>query len=359
MIIAFAVTVAFMMALRPVAVSVGLIDRPGGRKSHNGHVPIIGGMAMFIGALSGLAVIGPSTDATTSLIIASILLIAIGALDDRYSIPAFVRILVQVAAILIMTYGAGLALASIGNPFGLGEILLGPLALIGTLVVGITVVNAYNLVDGADGLAGILASIALIAVAVVGGFGVASTGIALTVLAAILGFLIFNFPIKLNRPVRAFMGDAGSTFLGFTVVWVTMGISQGSAALVSPVVGLWFASIPIYDSLTCFVRRSMARKSPFKPGRDHFHHTLNRGGFGVRQTLAILGGLQALYATIAVVAILVGVPDFVLFAAWSILGLTQRTVIRAIAVRHRKYVLKLRREGRLEAYRAIRSRALQ
>ena len=354
MVIAFAVTIAFMLALRPVATSVGLIDRPGGRKAHNGDVPIIGGMAMFIGALSGLAVIDPPTPATTSLVMASMLLIAIGALDDRYHVPAFVRVLVQVAAILVMTYGAGLALASIGNPFGFGEILLGPFALIGTLVVAITVVNAYNLVDGADGLAGTLASIALIAVAVVGGIGVASTAVALTVLAAIQGFLIFNFPVKLNRPVRAFMGDAGSTFLGFTVVWVTMGISQGSEALISPVVGLWFASIPIYDSLTCFVRRSMAGKSPFNPGRDHFHHTLNRGGFGVRQTLAILGGLQALYASIAIVAHLAGVPDFILFAAWSILGLTQRIVIRAIATQHRKFILKLRREGRLEAYRARR-----
>jgi len=352
MVIAFIVTVAFMFALRPLAESAGLIDRPGGRKLHLGDIPIIGGMAMFIGALSGLAVVGTPTHATTSLVLASMLLIAVGTLDDRYHVPAFVRILVQVAAILIMTYGAGLALASIGNPFGFGEILFGPFTLLGTLLVAITVINAYNLVDGVDGLAGILASIALVAVAVVGGFAAASTGVALTVFAAIVGFLIFNFPVKLNRPVRAFMGDAGSTFLGFTVVWVTMGVSQGSEALISPVVGLWFASIPIYDSLTCFVRRSMAGKSPFKPGRDHFHHTLNRGGFGVRQTLAILGGLQALYATIAVVAHFVGVPDFVLFAAWSVLGLTQWMVIRAIAVRHRKYVLKLQREGRLEAYRA-------
>ncbi len=349
MVIAFAVTVAFMMALRPVATSIGLIDRPGGRKAHNGDVPIIGGMAMFIGALSGLAVIDAPTAATTSLVMASMLLIAVGALDDRYNVPAFVRILVQVAAILVMTYGAGLSLASIGNPFGLGEILLGPFVLFGTLVVGITVINAYNLVDGADGLAGILASIALVAVAVVGGPGAVSTVIALTVLAAILGFLIFNFPAKINRKYRSFMGDAGSTFLGFTVVWVTMSISQGAEALISPVAALWFASIPIYDCLTCFVCRSMKGESPFKPGRDHFHHHLNRGGFDVRQTISILGGLQIIYASIAIVAHFVGVSDFILFAAWSILGVTQRTVIRAIAARHRKHILKLQRAEQLEA----------
>jgi len=358
MIVAFAVTVPFMLALRPLAKGAGLMDRPGGRKAHSGDVPIIGGMAMFIGALAGLAVISHPSNASTSLVMASMLLIAIGTLDDRYGVPASVRILVQVSAILIMSYGAGLALVSIGNPFGFGDIHLGPFALFGTLLVGVTVINAYNLVDGADGLAGILASIALIAVAVVGGIGVASTGIALTVVAAIVGFLIFNFPVKLNRPVRSFMGDAGSTFLGFTVLWVTMGVSQGPEALISPVVGLWFASIPIYDTLTCVFCRSLTRKSPFKPGRDHFHHILHRGGYGVRQTLGILGGIQALYATIAVVAHFAGAPDVVFFVAWAILGLTQRKVIRAIAAHHRKYIFRLQREGRLVAYRARRSRAL-
>lgn len=189
MVIAFIVTAAFMFALRPLAYSAGLIDSPGGRKLHSGDVPIIGGMAMFIGALSGLVIIESPDYATTSLVSASLLLIMVGALDDRYGVPAAVRILVQIASILVMAYGANLALASLGNPFGFGEIVLGPFTLIGTLIVSITVINAYNLVDGADGLAGILALIALAAVAVVGGPGAISTVIALTVLAAILGFL--------------------------------------------------------------------------------------------------------------------------------------------------------------------------
>ena len=357
--VAFAITVAFMIALRPVAASINLVDRPAGRKRHVGDVPIIGGLAMFIGVLSGLAVFGIVNSVSIGLVFSFFLLVAIGAVDDKYSIPALIRVLVQVASVLIMTYGSKLALTSLGNPFGFGEILLGPLTLIGTLVVAVTVINAYNLVDGVDGLAAILALIALFAVAIVGGAGVISTFVALVVAASVFGFLIFNFPVIANRPIRSFMGDAGSTLLGFTVFWVTLSVSQGSEAIISPVFGLWFASIPVYDSLTCFVRRLKAGKSPFEPGRDHFHHTLHRGGLGVRQVLAILAGIQAAYAIIAIIAHFAGVPDVVMFAAWCGLGLSQRWVIRAIAKRHRLYLFRLLRAGELGPYRTARARSLR
>jgi UDP-N-acetylmuramyl pentapeptide phosphotransferase/UDP-N-acetylglucosamine-1-phosphate transferase len=207
------------------------------------------------------------------------LLIIIGVLDDKYSLSAGIRIAAQVAVVLIMFYGSGFQLVDIGDPFGFGVITLGPFSLIFTTIVSLTVINAYNFVDGADGLAGCLSLVALLSVSLVGGYTDPSTAIALTVSAAVVGFLVFNFPVTWNRPVRTFMGDAGSTFLGFTILWVVLGASQGADRLVSPVVGLWFAAIPIYDCLTCFVRRTWAGKSPFKPGRDHFHHILNRRSF--------------------------------------------------------------------------------
>lgn len=357
--ITFIVTVAFLFALRPVATSIGLVDSPGGRKLHVGNVPIVGGIAMFIGVLAGFIVIGIVNNMTIGLVFSFFLLVAIGAIDDKYTVPAVVRVLVQVCAVLIMTFGAKLSLQSIGDPFGFGEIELGPFALAGTLVVAVTVINAYNLVDGVDGLAGILAMIALASVAIVGGLQAESTIIAMIVAGSISGFLVFNFPVVANRRIRTFMGDAGSTLLGFTIFWGTLGVSQGSDALISPVVGLWFAAIPVFDSLTCFVRRVTAGRSPFKPGRDHFHHTLKRGGFGVQQKLAILGGLQLIYATLAILGHFGGVPDFVLFAVWCVLGLTQRLVIQTISAWHRKRILRLLREGRLGPYRAARARALQ
>ena len=175
------------------------------------------------------------------------------------------------------------------------------------------------------------------------GFGSVHGAIALTASATVVGYLLFNFPLSWNRSMRSFMGDAGSTLLGFTVVWVALGISQGSERLISPVHCLWFASIPIYDCLTCFVRRSRAGKSPFTPGRDHFHHTLLRGGLKARQTLALLTGLQGLYACIGLLGHFAGVPDAAMFAGWSVLGLTQRFVIKTVARHWRGSRIRRRR----------------
>ena len=251
----------------------------------------------------------------------------------------------QLAAVLIMFHGSGVPLADIGDPFGFGVIEMGPFTLIFTVLVSLTVINAYNFVDGADGLAGSLALIALLAIALVGGTAYPSTAIALTVAAAVVAFLLFNFPVDMNRSVRAFMGDAGSTFLGFTILWVTLGASQGEARLISPVVGLWFAAIPVWDCLTCFVRRSMAGKSPFTPGRDHFHHILNRGTPKVRRTIVVLTALQFVYAVIGLAGHFAGVADWIMFAGWSVLGLTQYQIICKLATYKR--LIRLRATQRL------------
>ena len=341
--VAFAVTISFLVALRPIAKSIGLIDQPGGRKFHIGNVPIIGGVAMFAGIFVGLTILQDIDYALRPLFVACALLLIIGVIDDRFRIPATVRVPTQIAVVLVMAYGAGLSLPSIGDPFGTGEIGMGRFTLIFTMLVTLTMINAYNLIDGVDGLAGSLALIAMLAVAAVAGIDHSGAAVALTVSAAIAGFLVYNFPVSWNRTARTFMGDAGSTLLGFIIVWVTLGISQGPERLISPVHCLWFASIPIYDTMTCFVRRSLKGKSPFSPGRDHFHHLLKRGGFGVREILGILTGLQTVYALVAIGAHAAGVPDVVMFTAWSVLGLSQRFVIGLIAKRHRVAMLRKRR----------------
>jgi len=336
-VVAFAVTTSFLFALRPLAKSINLVDRPGGHKAHVGEVPIIGGIAMCAGIFSGFAIIAEPPGTLLNAAIASLLLVSVGTLDDKYSLPASVRFITQIAAVLIMVYGMRLPLSEIGDPFGTGMISMGRFTLVFTMLVTLTMINAYNLIDGVDGLAGSLALIAMLSVAVVGGPSAPSTVVAMSAAAAIVGFLIFNFPVGWNRSLRSFMGDAGSTFLGFTIVWVTLGVSQGPERLISPVSCLWFASIPIYDCLTCFVRRALTGKSPLTPGRDHFHHILKRGGIDERKSLGILGGLQLIYAGTALIAHFAGVPDVAMFTSWALLGLSQRYVIARIAIFSRYY----------------------
>ena len=347
MAVTFVVTVAVMLAMYPFAIKIGLVDRPGGRKRHEGTVPLIGGLAIFAGMIVGEFLIGPPTVGFASALVAGSLLIIIGAIDDAITLPTITRIITQVSVVLIMIYGAGLQLADIGEPFGTGVISMGRFAVIFTVVVSLTMINAYNLVDGLDGLAGSLATIALLSVAIVAGTDNIFGPAALVAVAAIAGFLVFNFPVSWNRSVRSFMGDAGSTLLGLTIVWVTLGISQGAERVISPVHCLWFAAIPVFDCLSCFVCRLLKKKSPFTPGRDHFHHSLRRGGFGIRSSMAVLAGFQLVYATIGLLGHFTGVPDAVMFAGWSVIGLSQRWVIRIVARLHRRYLLSQARSRQL------------
>ena len=347
LVVTFVVTVAVMLSLHPFALKVGLVDHPGGRKRHEGAVPIIGGLAMFTGMAVGGFLIDPPTMGFLSAFVAGSLLVAIGAIDDSVALPPTTRVIAQISVVLIMIYGAGLQLADIGNPFGTGIISMGRITVAFTIVVSLTMINAYNLIDGLDGLAGSMASIALLSVAIVAGSDNMYGSTALVVLAAIAGFLVFNFPVSWNRSIRSFMGDAGSTLLGLSIVWVTLGVAQGDARVISPVHCLWFAAVPVFDCLSCFVCRMLKKKSPFTPGRDHFHHSLRRGGFGVRHSMRILVSFQLVYAAVGLTGHFAGVPDVVMFIGWSVLGLSQRWLIRTIAKSHRLSLLSQSRSRKL------------
>jgi len=197
-------------------------------------------------------------------------------------------------------------------------------------LIFITVINAYNLIDGLDGLAGGMAMIAVSALAYIAGPTSSVGAIAMIVAAAIAGYLVFNLPFTRKRPFRAFMGDAGSTFLGIAIVWLTVSVCQGADRIISPVNCLFLAALPIWDLLTCFVRRIIAGRSPLLSGRDHFHHVLRDSGMSVRRAVATLLALQFLYAAFGVATAEMAVPESAVFTVWAVLGLSQFRIIRAI-----------------------------
>lgn len=349
--VTFAVTAIFIIALRPFAIATGLVDRPGGRKQHIGVVPVIGGIAMFAGLFAGASLLSASS-LVTSLLVAGGLLIAIGVLDDRYPLPAVVRLGAQLIAVLLMFFGADVQVSGLGNIFGVGDVNLGAATILITLLIAISVINAFNLVDGVDGLAGTMGILAIGPVAILTGYASDIGALATLAVGAILGFLCFNFPTVRNRPVRTFMGDAGSTLIGL-IAFVTIAVaSQGPTAVVSPAVGLWFAAVPIFDLFTCFVRRIRRGASPFRPGRDHFHHVLTRGGFGVRNTLVILTLFQVTYLAIGLTGHYLAVQEAIMFGLWSAVGLTQWWFIRKLAAHARRGKLLRAGEENVTAVRA-------
>jgi len=335
--VAFMATVIMLLAIRPIAIRRGLVDTPGGRKRHIGAVPIIGGVAMFGAFVLSSALIDFRPELVPILLAAAVL-VFIGVIDDRSPLPAVVRMGAQVLVVLLLFFGANIRIETLGDVFGFGAFDLGIFSLPMTALIAVSVINAFNLVDGADGLAGTMAVLALGPAAILAGYTSFPGQIAILGIAVTLGFLCFNFPTPHNRRIRTFMGDAGSTFVGFLVVTCIAAVSQGPSAVISPTVGLWFAALPIYDLFTCFVQRIRKGRSPVMPGRDHFHHVMARGGFTVRASLGILTLLQATYVAIGLLGHYAGVPEFLMFAAWAAVGLSQWKLIRVVAklARHKR-----------------------
>lgn len=331
-------TVVLMFALRPVARSVGLVDKPGGRKTHEGHVPVVGGLAMLAGVMVGLLSDHQSSIEQGYLIASLLTLVLVGAVDDRYDLPAAVRFLAQILATLLMIYGANRYVGHIGHAFFGGVVELGVFSVPFTLLIVLTAINAFNMFDGSDGVAGAQALIGLVflSLAALLSGSTVEMAIALSLMGSVLGFLLFNWPSKRTKNMRAFMGDAGSTMLGFTLAWLSVGLSQGDEAVISPVVTLWIFALPIYDLFSSMIRRILQGKSPFHADSEHLHHLLKRLGLNSRRVAQFVLLISALFAAVGFGGHFWGVPDGLLFLLWLLLGVAYFVVFASGAVVKRR-----------------------
>jgi UDP-GlcNAc:undecaprenyl-phosphate GlcNAc-1-phosphate transferase len=316
----FFATLLAMAALRPVAVAVELVDKPGGRKTHRGEIPIVGGLAMFIGCIFGAGLLPPSELVSPQLLSAAALVMLVGLLDDRFEISAAARLTTHIiAALLVIGTSSNLVIATLGSPFGASPVVFSEWSSAAfTCVAVVGAINAFNMLDGMDGLAGTMAFNALVGLTALTSFTGDSAvgGISLVFCAAVSAFLIFNIPARFNRRFRCFMGDAGSTLLGFALACLCIAVSQGEGPKVSPTTTLWVVAIPLFELLWTTFRRVLKGRSPFQPDRAHFHHNLLDAGFGVRGAFFVLICLGALLSGVGIVIHLYEVPDSVSFGLW-------------------------------------------
>jgi UDP-GlcNAc:undecaprenyl-phosphate GlcNAc-1-phosphate transferase len=322
--VGFIIALLSIAALRPLAIKVDLVDRPGGRKMHEGVVPVIGGLAMLLGLLVAFGVMPIPYQPSTAFTAACALLIVVGLADDRFDISPWFRLPVHAAAAGLLIFGAGWTVTGLGDLLGLGSIsLVTPWAELLTLVLVMGAINAFNMLDGMDGLAGATALVGFAFMAFVS----AADGLAGPLFVSIAGlgvvaaFLVFNVPALYNRAFRCFMGDAGSTLLGFVLAWLCVAVSQDVRSTISPVAVLWFVAMPIYELLWTMIRRISRGTSPFRPDAEHFHHLLQKVGFSVR-------GAFGVYLAICIVIGSFGlvlhewlrVSDALLFLAFLLVG---------------------------------------
>lgn len=329
----FLVCVLALLALRPLAIAVDLIDRPGGHKTHHGDVPIVGGLAMFIGVTFGVGLVPLLGNASAAYLAGCALLVTIGLFDDRFTLSPWARLAGQITAAVLLVAGSGSVVTTLGDPFGTGSInLAGYTSIAFTVLIIVAAINAFNMVDGMDGLAGSVALVSLLVVAYLAwmaGLRIPAA-VSLVMVGAVSAFLVFNLPFPYNRPLRCFMGDAGSTVLGLSVAWLCLEISEGPRRAVSPVTTLWIVALPLYELVWSTARRIIGGVSPFRADRAHFHHLLLKAGFGVRGAFVMFATLAIFFAAIGLIFNRYHVPDRYSFLLLVALGaVTIRLMYRA------------------------------
>lgn len=285
-------------------------------------------MGFFIGA----TVLPDEVRPALMVMALGMMFVVLGLIDDRFALAATLRLATQVLGALAMVWLAGLAVHFVGAPFGPAMVIFDhwtAAALCAILVAG--AINAFNMVDGIDGLAG---SLALVAFAAVAGVALLSGDAAVLAIAAIMAgsiiaFLVFNLPLGINRKLRTFMGDAGSMFIGFVLSWCLVALSQNADAVVSPVTLLWFIAMPIYDMFSTAAGRVLKGYSPFHADTTHFHHALLRRGLKTPAVLAVLVVTAIGWATTGwLIDRVFELPDYVSLVAFLFAGAVTSVVIR-------------------------------
>ncbi|MDF2867384.1 MAG: rfe [Gammaproteobacteria bacterium] len=275
-IIAFLICAISIWLLTPLAKRIGLIDLPSERKFHTSEVPLIGGVAIFLGFCFALLTVDISLADFRGLIAVSAMLVFIGILDDFHELSPRAKLLAQiVASILTIAWGHN-QLHSLGNILFIKPLELGYGSLPITVIAVVGIINAYNMIDGIDGLAsgmGLITMGFLCYFAFRGG-EIYSLIILLVFVSSLLSFLCFNFPLNKHKQASVFLGDAGSMLIGFILVWFLISLSQNKQAAVRPADMLWLVSLPLYDVVGVVLRRIFQRCSPFKADRNHIHHLL-------------------------------------------------------------------------------------
>ncbi len=302
--VAVIVTVVSIRLLSPVAPRLNLIDYPGGRKQHTTVKPLIGGIALFMGFASAMLSLPISLIGYRPFAAAGFLLIFMGILDDMHELSARARLGAEIIASLLMAVWAGISLNNLGPVMGHVDLTLGWFAVPFTVFAVVGLINAVNMLDGSDGLAGTLTltQLFLFALAAVQAHFFVEARIILLLMSALLGFLVFNFPFSSKKPAPVFMGDAGSMFLGFALGWFAIYLSQPPHQALYPVSVLWILGLTLWDAVRVILFRLLEGRSPLKPDRNHLHHVLQDAGYSPLIICLLMGGANLVLGGVGLVA---------------------------------------------------------
>ncbi len=291
---ALVISTAVIPLMIRVAPHIGMIDLPDARKVHASPTPRAGGIGIVVGTLIPILLWLPIDRTILAYVAGSIILLFFGAWDDIHALSARVKIIGQIlAASVVVYYGrvyvATLPLMGLNS---LPTVFAKPFtvfAIVGTI-------NAMNVSDGLDGLAGGLSILSLCCIGYLAfqSQGLTAVAIAATTLGGVLGFMRYN-----TLPARVFMGDSGSQFLGFTLGFLAVFLVQQVNPALSPALPLLFLGLPIADLIAVIAQRLYLGISPFVATKHHVHHRLLGLGFDHYEAVVVIYALQSLLVVLA------------------------------------------------------------
>ena len=297
MLLPFLLTLGWIALLAKLAPYAGLVDEPDHRKRHNGAIPLVGGLAIMLTFLTsaafatakGFSFMAGQGGTLWIFLVAAFLITVLGMVDDRRSMSVFTRVLSEVAIAIFLIEGLELLPRNLGNLVGSGDIIMADwIAYPFTVIAIFGIVNAYNMLDGIDGLLPVMVLITVFAFHLFS--GLEPGFITLTLTASLCAFLVSNLDIAPFVP-KSFLGDAGSKLLGFIVVSLILTVTTqqvGGKKYIQPVTALYLVALPLFDMTFITIRRLMARMSPFSADRTHIHHLMEALDISRRRAVLLI-----------------------------------------------------------------------
>lgn len=314
-----ALVISFLMTpvVKTFAFKVGAVDVPkDARRMHKVPIPRLGGLAIFIGFMVSVLILGNvrGNGQMQSILLGSVIIVVLGVVDDIMALPAMLKFVVQIAAALIPALN-GVVIQAFSNPNIFSDSLywvLGPLSVPFTVLWIVAITNAVNLIDGLDGLANGVSAISATTMLVIA--LLASEAEVAVVMAALVGACMGFMPYNLN-PAKMFMGDTGATFLGYILATMSIQGLFKFYAVISFAVPFLILGLPIFDTTFAFIRRIAHGQSPMHADRGHIHHRLIDMGLNQKQAVATLYVISAMLGLSAVVLTTGGEQKAMLFFA--------------------------------------------
>lgn len=313
----FALSLIFCLVLARLAPWLALMDKPDERKRHDRAVPVVGGLAIMAAYILALKLRGIGGNLYEAMLPVGLVL-AVGVVDDARPVSARAKLIAQCVAAWLLLRATGFSLGELPVPGVEGGLPLGALDTAVTVFVIVGVVNALNLSDGADGLAGGHVLIALSVFLFVAQAAGRETEVLLIVglMSCVVGFLVVNARHPMLARAHVFLGDAGALALGVLLCWFAIHLSRGAKPAMPPVLLLYAVALPLLDMATVSVRRVLQGASPMRPDRTHLHHILCLKGLSVELSVPLLWALNALIALCGLMLWRMGASQGVLLLGW-------------------------------------------